>query len=214
MPRETVTVTDDGWQVLFDSSATAGLRGYGRPDFPVDRWIVDGGELRTVVGQGIDLITVDPYEDFELEFEWRVAPGGNSGVLYRVRETADPAWTTGPEYQILDDDIHPDGRESTTSAAALYALIAPGPAKRLRPVGSFNAGRIVVRAGHAEHWLNGELVLEFDWDDASLRGTIEGSKFAGYDGFMAQPAGHIVLQHHGEEAAFRAVRVRAIPAGS
>lgn len=212
-PRETVTVTDDGWQVLFDGSATAGLRGYGRPDVPADRWVIDDGELRTLVGAGIDLITIDQYEDFELEFEWRVAPGGNSGVLYRVGETADPAWTTGPEYQVLDDDAHPDGREPTTSAAALYALLAPGPGKRLQPVGSFNSGRIVVREGHVEHWLNGELVLEYGWGDATLRASIEGSKFAAYGGFMAQPTGHIVLQHHGEEAAFRTVRVRAIPAG-
>jgi hypothetical protein len=207
-PQEVTPVPSDPWQVLFDGESTSALRGYGRDVFPADRWIVDGGALRTVPGPGIDLISIDTYDDFELEFEWQVTRGGNSGVLYRVTETADPAWTTGPEYQLLDDEVHPDGREPTTSAGALYALLAPGPTKRLEPVGGFNTGRIVARAGHVEHWLNGELVVEYDWDDPALRERIAQSKFAAGAGFMAATRGHIVLQHHGEEAAFRAVRIR------
>ena len=125
------------------------------------------------------LITRDTFGDFELEFEWRVAPGGNSGVIYRVVETAEPAWTTGPEYQVLDDEQHPDGRDPTTSAAALYDLIAPATNKRLEPVGSFNVGRIVVRDGRVEHWLNGELVVTFGWNDPAVRDLVAASKFAG-----------------------------------
>lgn len=208
--QEVSPVPSDAWQVLFDGESTGALRGYGRDDFPMDRWIVDGDALRTVPGPGIDLISDDVYGDFELEFEWRVARGGNSGVLYRVTETADPAWATGPEYQLLDDGVHPDGGEPTTSAGALYALVAPGPSKRLEPVGGFNTGRIVVRAGHVEHWLNGELVVAYDWDDPALRARISASKFADRPGFMVAARGHVVLQHHGEEAAFRAVRIRRL----
>ena len=125
-PTMTAHSTSPGeWQVLFDGTATDALRGYGMDGFPADRWAVEAGELRTVPGSGIDLVTRDTFGDFELEFEWRVAPGGNSGVMYRVVETAEPAWTTGPEYQVLDDALHPDGRDPTTSAAALYDLIAP-----------------------------------------------------------------------------------------
>ena len=171
------------WQVLFDGTATDALRGYGMDGFPADRWVVEDGELRTVPGSGIDLVTHDTFGDFELEFEWRVAPGGNSGVMYRVVETAEPAWTTGPEYQVLDDALHPDGREPTTSAAALYDLIAPEPNKRLEPVGSFNRGRIVVQDGRVEHWLNGELVVTYDWDDPAVRDLVAASKFASLDGF-------------------------------
>ena len=178
--------------------------------FPADRWLVVDGELRTVPGGGADLITRDRFGDFELEFEWRVAPGGNSGVMYRVAETPDPAWTTGPEYQVLDDDQHPDGRNPTTSAAALYDLIAPGPEKRLEPVGTFNTGRIVVQDGRVEHWLNGELLVSYGWNDRATRELVETSKFALYAGFMTQDSGHVVFQHHGEEAAFRAVRIRAL----
>jgi Domain of Unknown Function (DUF1080) len=201
---------EDKWQVLFDGTSTDALRGYGMNAFPGDRWLVVDGELRTVPGAGADLITRDRFGDFELEFEWRVAPGGNSGVMYRVAETPDPAWTTGPEYQVLDDDQHPDGRSPTTSAAALYDLIAPGPEKRLQPVGTFNSGRIVVQDGRVEHWLNGELVVGYGWNDPATRELVETSKFASYAGFMAQDSGHVVFQHHGEEAAFRALRIRAL----
>ena len=198
------------WQILFDGTATDALRGYGMDGFPVDRWVVEDGELRTVPGSGIDVITRETYADFELEFEWRVAPGGNSGVIYRVVETAEPAWTTGPEYQVLDDERHPDGRDPTTSAAALYDLIAPVPDKRLEPVGTFNRGRIVVRDGRVEHWLNGELVVNYGWEDPAVRDLVAASKFAGRAGFMAAQSGHIVLQHHGEEAAFREIRIRSL----
>jgi hypothetical protein len=203
---------DDGWQVLFDGTSANALRGYGMDGFPGDRWLIADGELRTVPGLGVDLITRDAFGDFELEFEWRVAPGGNSGVMYRVAETPDPAWTTGPEYQVLDDEQHPDGQDPTTSAAALYDLIAP-PEKRLEPVGSFNTGRIVVQDGRVEHWLNGEPVVSYGWDDPATRELIEASKFAQHEGFMAQESGHVVFQHHGEEAAFRAIRIRALEGG-
>jgi hypothetical protein len=202
------------WIVLFDGGSTDALRGYGRDDFPADRWVVDDGALRAIPGPGVDLVTRDVYADFELEFEWKVGPGGNSGVIYRVAETGDPAWATGPEYQLLDDDGHPDGRDSRTSAGALYDLLPPGPTKRLEPVGGFNRGRIVIRAGHVEHWLNGELVVEYDWDGADIRAEIERSKFAGLAGFMRHGSGHIAFQHHGEEAWLRALRIRPLDGAS
>jgi hypothetical protein len=198
------------WQVLLDDSGTDALRGYGMDGFPADRWIVEDGELRTVPGSGIDLVTRDAFGNFELEFEWRVAPGGNSGVIYRVVETTEPAWTSGPEYQVLDDALHPDGRDPTTSAAALYDLIAPASDKRLEPVGSFNRGRIVVRDARVEHWLNDEPVVSYGWDDPAVRDQVAASKFAGLEGFMAAESGHIVFQHHGEEAAFREIRIRSL----
>ena len=208
--RNSPPAAERDWQVLFDGTSTDALRGYGMDGFPADRWLVADGELRTVSGPGVDLITRDEFTDFEVEFKWRVAPGGNSGVIYRAAETPDPSWTSGPEYQVLDDGRHPDGGDLTTSAGALYGLIAPGPEKRLEPVGSFNTGRIVVRDGRVEHWLNGKLVVDYGWNEPATRALIEASKFARYDGFMAQDAGHVVFQHHGEEAAFRAIRIRPL----
>ena len=134
-----------GWTVLFDGQRVTGLRGYGMDTFPADRWVVEDGRLRTVPGPGVDLVT-DTYHDFEVDFSWAVAAGGNSGVMVRVVEDDGPAWQSGPEYQILDDTVHADGRDPKTSAAALYDLLAPSPAKRLAPVGEVNDGRIVVAA--------------------------------------------------------------------
>lgn len=203
-------VTAQDWIPLWDGSSLDALRGYGRDGFPDGSWVVDGDALRTVPGHAVDLVTRETFEDFEVAFEWRLSPGGNSGVIYRVAETDGPAWHTGPEYQILDDSIHPDGGTPETSAGALYGLVAPEPGKRLEPVGAWNTGSIVVRAGRVEHWLNDVLVVRYDWDDPALRERIRASKFAEFDGFMRQPRGHIALQHHGEEAWLRNVRVRPL----
>lgn len=203
------TPMDDAWITLFDGSSTAALRGYGGESFPPS-WVVEDGELHALPGAGVDLITRDTFADFELEFEWRVSPGGNSGVLYRVTESDAPSWTSGPEYQVLDDARHPDGRDPRTSAAALYGLIAPNADKRVEPAGAFNAGRIVVSGGRVEHWLNGSLVLEYEWGGADVRSLIDASKFRGTPGFMAADEGAVVIQHHGEEVWFRSIRIRPL----
>ena len=208
------TAAADGWIDLFDGEAIHGLRAYGGGDFPSDRWQVVDGALRTIPGVGVDLATEDVFEDFELEFTWAVSPGGNSGVMIGVQEGDAPAWASGPEYQLLDDAGHPDGDDPRTSAAALYALIAAATDKRLAPLGDLNRSRIVARDGHVEHWLDDELVLAYDWDDPGLREAIAASKFASSPAFMATPAGRVVLQHHGEEVWFGAVRIRALPPAS
>lgn len=105
------TATAAEWTVLFDGKLTDQLRGYQMKTFPADKWIIDGDALKTIPGKATDLITKDKYKDFELELEWKVAPGGNSGVMYRVAELDKGAsWFTGPEMQILDDDKHGDGK--------------------------------------------------------------------------------------------------------
>jgi hypothetical protein len=203
----------DGWVVLFDGSGDPALRAYGGASFPVGPWRVESGALRAVPGTGVDLVTDDAYGDFELEFAWRVSAGGNSGVMYRVVESGEPAWTTGPEYQVLDDDRHPDGRRPETSATALYDLAAPSADKRLRPVGDYNDGRIIVRGKVVEHWLNGARVLTYTWGGQDIVARIRASKFANLPTFMAAASGRIVFQHHGEEAWFRDIRIRELGAG-
>jgi hypothetical protein len=197
------------WIALFDGSSTAALRGYGAEGFPTS-WVVEDGELHAVSGAGVDLITRATFRDFELGFEWRVSPGGNSGVLYRVVESDAPSWTIGPEYQVLDDGEHPDGLDPLTSAAALYGLIATNADKRLEPVGTFNTGRIVVHRGQVEHWLNGSRVVDYEWDGADVRALVGASKFRELPGFMSADSGGVVLQHHGEEVWFRNVRIRRL----
>jgi hypothetical protein len=198
------------WQVLFDGGATTGLRGYGSSAFPSSSWVIRDGLLRTVPGEAVDLVTTETFADFELEFTWQVTPGGNSGLLYRVAEGPEPAWASGPEYQVLDDVGHPDGANPRTAAAALYDLIEPGPSKALAPVGDDNSGRIVAQDGHVEHWLNGELVVAYDWRGPEILARIAASKFRDVPQFMTRDDGHIVIQHHGEKVAYRLVRVRRL----
>jgi hypothetical protein len=203
------TPMEDAWIALFDGSSTAALRGYGEEAFPTS-WVVEDGELHALPGSGVDLITRDTFGDFELEFDWRVSPGGNSGILYRVVEGEGPSWTSGPEYQVLDDALHPDAQDPRTAAAALYGLIAPNADKRLKPVGAFNAGRIVVSGGRVEHWLDGSPVVTYEWQGSDVRSLVEASKFRGTPGFMSADAGAVVIQHHGEEVWFRNIRIRPL----
>jgi hypothetical protein len=204
------TMGDHAWTVLFDGRSTGAFRAYGGDDFPSAAWAIDGDALRTIPGAPVDIISIEAFGDFELEFTWRVARGGNGGVMYRVAETSDPPWTSGPEYQVLDDLGHPDGQDPRTSAAALYALIAPGEGKRLEPVGSWNEGRIVVQDGRVEHWLNGAVVVAYDWDGPDVRALIEASKFRDLDRFMRVDDGHVAFQHHGEEVSYARIRIRRL----
>src|SRR5215468_1377792 len=201
------------WKTLFDGKSTDAWRGYGRPAFPTEAWKVEGGELKTnpAAKERVDIITKDTYKDFELELEWKISPGGNSGIIYRVAELPMPSesWQTGPEMQVLDDDKHKDGQDPRTSAGALYALI-PAMHKTLKPVGQWNKVRIVVSGGHVEHWLNGAKVVEYEWGSPEVKDLVAASKFKAFPRFAQEAQGHIALQHHGDEVSYRSVRIRSL----
>ncbi|MGQ9560285.1 MAG: 3-keto-disaccharide hydrolase [Candidatus Oleimicrobiaceae bacterium] len=199
------------WQTLFDGRSVEAWRGFHRPDFPSAGWTVQEGALKTIVGgEHVDLLTKQIYRNFELQLEWKVAPGGNSGIFYRVNEEADAVWQSAPEMQVLDDQRHPDGRDARTSAGALYGLIAP-LGKRLRPAGQYNKVRILVQGTTVEHWLNGVKVVAYDLASDSLRGLIAASKFKDYPWFALARQGYIALQHHGEEVWYRNIKIRPLP---
>ena len=198
------------WVALFDGRSTDAWRCYNRDAFPDKGWEVEGGALKTVVGPDrCDLVTKEKYEDFELEAEWRVSPGGNSGIFYHVAEGPPNSFETGPEMQVLDDERHRDGKEPKTSAGSLYGLIAPTN-KTLRPVGEFNQSRLVVRGGRVEHWLNGRKIVEYDLNSDSLKALIAASKFRDMPRFARETGGHVALQHHGEEVWYRRIRIRRL----
>jgi hypothetical protein len=225
---ETVAQEAAEWVVLFDGESFDGWRGLGLDSVPSGHWVVEDGTIRKVAsgdvpvaadGQpliGGDLLTLDTYRDFELAFEWKVAPGANSGIKYNVSETMStgfppPNAALGFEYQILDDDLHPDAQNGPNrTAGALYDILPPGPAKQLKPVGEFNEGRIVFQGGHGEHWLNGQMVLEFDLGTPSFESVYAESKYVPIPGFAEKRAGHIVLQDHGDDVWFRNIRIREL----
>lgn len=197
-----------GWRLLFDGRSLAGWREFKADGPPADGWVVEDGAIRIQAGASVgDLVTYDRYRDFELAFEWRVASGANSGIMLRCSDAGGATYSTGVEYQILDDSEHPDGGNPKTSAAALYGLIAAEP-KELAAVGEWNRGRILMVGNRCEHWLNGQLVVRYEIGSEAWDELIAGSKFAGWEGFGVQPEGRIALQNHGDDVWFRDLKIR------
>ncbi len=229
-PRNSLTQDEReaGWTLLFDGNSFEGWRGLGRDAIPESHWVIEGDAIRKVASgeiptapdgqplEGGDIITTETFDDFELYLEWKVAPGANSGVKYNVSEamsTANPPGhaALGFEYQILDDERHPDALNGPTrTTAALYDLIPPNDSKRLAPVGEFNRSRIVIDDGRGEHWLNGELVISFDLGTARFDSVLAASKYRDIEGFAERRRGHIVLQDHGDDVWFRSIKIRRL----
>jgi len=198
------------WEVLFDGKSANKWRGYKMNSFPDRSWKVEEGVLKAIAGaEGPDLVTKAKFGNFELELEWKVNPGSNSGIMYRVSEEFAAPYETGPEMQVLDDDKHADGRDPKTSAGSLYALIAPKN-KKLKPVGKWNQVRIVVQGNQVAYWLNGVNVVEFELGSTALDQLLARSKFKDMPRFAKEQSGFIDLQHHGDEVWYRKIRVRRL----
>ncbi len=206
----TVAEIANGWISLFDGATTQGWRGYRQEAFPSEGWDVSDGALHKIAdGGGGDITTLEPYRNFDFSFEWKVAPGANSGIMYRVSESEERSYHTGPEYQVLDDDRHKDGKSPLTSAASIYALF-PAENKRLKPVGEFNTGKIVLKDNTIEHYLNGDLVVTMEIESQEWKDKISGSKFKKWPNFGTIPAGHIVIQDHGDDVWFRNMKIKPL----
>lgn len=202
----------DGWTALFDGSSLKGWRGYKQQDASGTRWKVEDGMLTVPSADGkdtrgkLDLISTETFDNFELTVEWKVTPGGNSGVKYFVLEDRDAA--IGHEYQIIDDQQHADAKIGPhRQTAALYDVL-PAADRPLKPAGEFNESRIVVRGRNVEHWLNGTRVLQYELSSPALQAAIDKSKFKGIERFGKPQKGHILLQDHGDRVWYRSVRIR------
>lgn len=197
-----------GWRPLFDGQTTAGWRAFRGAAAPAGWQVVDGA--LTLVAPGGDIITEDQYASFELQLEWRVAAGGNSGIMYHVTEAAGATYMTGPEMQVLDDARHADGASPLTSAGACFALYPAAPGA-VRPAGEWNAVRLIVDGPRVEHWLNGVQVTAYELWSADWDARVRHSKFAAWPGFGTARRGHIALQDHGDRVAYRNIRLRVLP---
>jgi len=206
------TLTDSeraaGWNLLFDGKTGAGWRGYRQQTLPAG-WQVKDGAL-TRVAEGGDIITDEQFKNFELSLEWKIAPGGNSGIFYRASEDSDAIYWNAPEMQVLDDARHPDGQSRMTAAGAAYDLY-PSPAGIVKAANEWNAVRLVVNGNHVEQWLNGVKVVEYEFGSPDFQAKVKDSKFAPHPNFGRNSAGHIGLQDHGDVVAFRNIKIRVLP---
>lgn len=212
----------EGWKLLFDGKTTTGWRGAYKETFPEHGWDVKDGTLTIQKSNGSesqsfgDIVTTNEYSQFDLRFEFKLSEGANSGVKYFVAETVPkPAGSAfGLEYQVLDDERHPDaklGRDGNRTVGSLYDLITAN-GKTVNPIGQWNAGRVLVRGNHVEHWLNGKPVLAYERGSEVFRALVAKSKYAApaYNAngrFGEAPKGHILLQDHGEQVAFRSIKI-------
>ncbi len=196
-----------GWRLLFDGTTTAGWRNY-MTDGISGGWQVDAGAL-TMVGGGGDIITRQEFESFELQLEWKISPKGNSGIMYHVIEGPAATYMTGPEMQVLDNAGHGNGLDPLTSAGACYGLYKPIE-DATKPVGEWNAVRLIVDRGHAEHWLNGVKLCEYNLWSADWNKRVADSKFGEWSLFGDAKRGHIALQDHGDRVAYRNIKLREL----
>lgn len=200
--------TAGGWRSLTTADARATWRGY-RSDAMPGGWTVTDGVLSKTAGVP-DLVSRDEFGDFELEWEWKLARGGNAGVFYRASEEYDHVYWSGTEYQLLDDPNAPDGRSRLTSAGAVYGLY-PAPEGALKPAGAWNASRIVARGAHVEHWLNGRKLAEYEAWSPDWETRVRGSKFAAWPNYGRARRGRLGIQgDHAGELSIRNMRIREL----
>jgi hypothetical protein len=224
----------DGWQLLWDGKTTDGWRSPKSDEFPVKSWHIAAGVLTVDPGLtngeaeaqlGGDIITRERYSNFELQVDFKMTTGCNSGIKIFVQPSISPVdkvtgkptgvgSAIGLEYQILDDVNHPDaklGRNGDRKLGSLYDLIPCDPGKPVNPMGEWNHALIISRGTHVEHWLNGKKILEYDRSSPEFHEAVALSKFKDIPDFGEWPDGHILLQEHGSEVSFRNVKIRLLP---
>lgn len=205
------------WISLFDGQTLNGWKRYNA-DHIGNLWKIEDGTIvcyseggGEATAEGGSLITVEQFDNFELSLEWKLSPGGNSGLMYHVVEGPDytHAYVTGPEYQLLDDLGVADPGPAR-SVAANYDMYAPAADKPVKPAGEWNSTRIIYDNGRVEHWLNGQKVLTFTEGSAEWKDRYEKSKWKEYPAWCSYKKGSIALQDHGTHTWFRNIRIRKL----
>ena len=201
-----------GWQLLFDGKTTQGWHTFKKTTFPSHGWVVEDGWLHCLGEHGGDVVSEGVYDQFELTWDWKLAPKGNSGLKYFVFDSRPSA--LGHEYQMLDDDLHPDAKlgEGKRVTASFYDVLKPTVKPPSKPMGEVNHSRVVVKGEHVEHWLNGVKVLEYDCDSPEIKEAIGHSKFKNTPEFGHVAKGHILLQDHESNVWFSNIKIRDLSA--
>jgi hypothetical protein len=209
---------DQGWHSLFDGTSAKGwVEVTGKP-FPTHSWIIQDGCLKTVARKDgfEDIRTAESYKSFELQFEWKIAKLGNSGVKYLIQRVDD--WTNkdgrqararGLEYQLVDL-YSPDAADPTRITGALYSILAPAGANW--KLGVFNDSRLIVNGDHVEHWLNGVRVLSYEISLPAVQTALRNMqpKGSGADVPLVTES-PISFQNHGSEVWFKSIKIRPLP---
>lgn len=210
---KTDSAASDGWVSLFDGSTTAGWHSYGK-DKAGERWKIADGALSidTTIKSGGDLVTNAEYGNFNLKLEWKIAPKGNSGVIFYTNEDTakyKATYNTGLEMQVLDNDGHPDGKIIKHRAGDLYDLISCSK-ETVKPVGEWNEVEIMSKDGKLDFFLNGTNVVSTTmWDD-NWKKMVAGSKFKTMADFATYKKGKIALQDHGNMVWYRNIKIKEL----
>lgn len=206
----------EGWILLFDGKTTKGWRGYNKSTFPAKGWdIVDGTLHCQAKGGGGDLIFEKKLSNFELSLSWKVSEAGNSGIFIFAKEVqGNPIYYSAPEYQILDNERHPDakaGKNGNRKSASLYDMIPASP-QNARPAGEWNEARIIAINGAVEYWQNGVKVVQFQMGTENWKKLCADSKFKNWPDFVNNPAkdGYIGVQDHGNDVWFKNIKLKEL----
>jgi len=218
----TIDEEKNGWELLWDGKTTEGWRGAKLDEFPDKGWKIGNDELIVLASGGAesaaggDIVTKELYGDFELKVDFKITEGANSGIKYYVDTDLNkgPGSSIGLEYQILDDEKHPDAKlgnhEGSRTIASLYDLIKADPNKPVNSVGEWNTAHLISKNNHVEHWLNGVKVLEYERKSPEFRKLVSESKYADWPNFGEAEKGHILLQDHGNRVSFRNVKIKSL----